>query len=194
MKIESKIYLSQSEAFALRDKTLLKSRSLSAALESATGEKIAEPTLGKNSATVFQDISVLEAHCSTVQDKINAAVTSGIRATSTAPARADDKDKPDNKPAGNCDGCKGTGNCPTCGGTGKKAGKARSQAEDCPTCGGNGKCKDCNGGGTKGEKEKAQVGTQGQKAAWNPDAKILEARGVKTLAELNQLPPADIGD
>ena len=32
------------------------------------------------------------------------------------------------------------------------------------------------------------------KSAWNPDAKILEARGCKTLDELNALPPADPGD
>ena len=131
-----KILLSQSETFALRDQLLLKSRSLSAALESATGKIIAEPTLGRRSDTVFADISTLETHCEALQSEINAA-------------------------------CKGT--------------QQPSTLTPAPT--------------TPPSTLASTTATGAEKKnAWNPDADILKARGVTSLAELNKLPPADAGD
>ncbi len=81
--------LSHSEILALHDQLLLKSRTLSAALESATGKKIAEPTISypMRHETILAEIDSLEAHCEKLQTEINAAVKpAAIAAPVTASA------------------------------------------------------------------------------------------------------------
>lgn len=101
---------------------------------------------------------------------------------------ADDDDKPSDEKAGNCSECSGTGRCPDCNGSGKPPGKT----SDCSRCDGDGRCPGCNGNGST--KEDEDSGNNGKAKVFNPDAAILAARGVKTLAELNALPPATLGD
>lgn len=141
--------LSQSEATAELHKLILSSRTLSATLEEATGEKVAEPTYETGSGGLFAAISTFEAHNTFLKSKIivaanrpvNAAPLAGASVPVNAPA-------PEPKPAA-------TEANPV-----HPAPVGKSATTATPTA-----------------------------PVFNPDAKILEVRGVKSLEELQALGP-----
>jgi hypothetical protein len=124
--------LDQYEAQTLRDQLLLRSRALTAALETAVGKKVEEPKLSMSRAdNLFADIDLLESHCELLQREISAACKPQTVAPTT--------------PA------------PTPASTVAAPAPAQTEAKKSP--------------------------------AFNPDAKILAARGVKTVDELNAKGP-----
>jgi hypothetical protein len=121
-------------------------------------------------SNVLAEYDALSAHTAKLKALVNSS-EKNVRAGN------DNNDKPTQTSDAGCEACKTTGRCARCNGTGVEPGSTASNS--CKGgCAGSGKCDKCGGTGKKDGKAAAST-------AWNPDAEILKANGVGTIAELN---------